>query len=93
MEDVARSIDKINGSVNMGLKEGVKLSTLIIGAHIGNLSNKGDKVESVEMYGTMSTCIIGVSSAINIRVVKTTLRANETPQHAWNPNNPTCNAL
>jgi hypothetical protein len=25
--------------------------------------------------------------------VKTTLRANETPQHAWNPNNPTCNAL
>jgi hypothetical protein len=25
--------------------------------------------------------------------VKTTLKANETPQHAWNPNNPTCNAL
>jgi ribulose kinase len=82
LEDVARSIDKINGSVDMGLKEGVKLSTLIIGAHIGNLGNKGDKVESVEMCGTMSTCITGVSSAINIRVVKTTLKVSETPQRA-----------
>jgi hypothetical protein len=45
------------------------------------------------MYGTMSTCITGVSSAINIRVVKTTLKVSETPQRAWNPNNPTCNAL
>ncbi len=49
MEDAARSVDKINGNVDMGLKEGVKFSTLIIGAHIGNLGNKGDKVESVEM--------------------------------------------
>jgi hypothetical protein len=35
----------------MGLKEGVKLSTLTTCAHIGNLSNKRDHVEGVEMQG------------------------------------------
>ncbi len=55
MEDVARSINKINGSVDMGLKEGVKLSTLTQGGYIGNLGNKGDKVEGVEC---MERCLL-----------------------------------
>ncbi len=33
---------------------------------------------------------MNVSSAIDTRVVRTTLGANETPQHAWNPKNPIC---
>jgi hypothetical protein len=65
LEDVARSIIKTNCNVDMRLKEGVKLSTLTTGAHIGNPCNKGDKVEGVEVKRTMSICIIGVSSAIN----------------------------
>ncbi len=68
MKDATRSINKTYGSVDMGLKEGVKLSTLIIGAHIGNPCKKGDKVEGVEVKRTMSTCIIGVSSAINTKM-------------------------
>jgi hypothetical protein len=30
---------------------------------------------------------------MDTRVVRTTLEANETLQHAWNPKNLTCNAL
>jgi hypothetical protein len=82
LEDVTKSINKTNGSADMGLKEGVKLSTLMTGAHIGSLGNKGDKVEGVEVQGTMSTCITSVSGAINTRVVRTTLKASETSQHA-----------
>ncbi len=58
------------------------MSTLTISVHIDSLSTKGDKVEGVEMQGILSTCIVGVLGAINIRVVRTTLGANETPQHA-----------
>ncbi len=82
LEDVAKSIDKTNGNADMGLKGGVKLSTLTTSAHIGSLGSKGDKVEGVEVQGTMPTCINGVLGAINIRVVRTTLRAGETSQHA-----------
>jgi hypothetical protein len=49
LENATRFIDKTNGSAYMGLKEGVKLSTLTIGAHIGSLGNKRDKVEGVEL--------------------------------------------
>jgi hypothetical protein len=49
LEDATRSIDKTNGSVDMGLREGVKLSTLTISAHICSLGKKGDKIEGVEM--------------------------------------------
>ncbi len=79
LEDVARCIDKTNGSVDMGLKEGVKLSTLT-SAHIDSFNNKRDEVEGVEMQGTMFTCIVSVSGAINIRAVRTTLRTSETRQ-------------
>ncbi len=93
LPNATRFIDKTNGSADMGLKEGVKLSTLIIGAHIGNLGNKRDKVKGVELQETMSACIVSVSNAIDTKVVRTTLEANGTPQLAWNPNNPTwkCN--
>jgi hypothetical protein len=82
LENATRYIDKINGSADIGLKEGVKLSTLTIGVHIGSLGNKRDKVEGVEVQGTIFACIINVSSAIDTKVVRTTLGANETPQHA-----------
>jgi len=83
LENATRFIDKTNGSADsMGLKEGVKLSTLTIGAHIGSLGNKRDKVEGVELQGTMSACIASVSSAIDTKVVRTTLEANGTPQLA-----------
>ncbi len=49
LEDVIGSIDKTNGSVDTGLKEGVKLSTLTISAHIYNLGNKGDQIKGMEM--------------------------------------------
>ncbi len=49
LENATRFIDKTNGSADMGLKEGVKLSTLTMGAHIGSLGNKRDKVEGVEL--------------------------------------------
>ncbi len=82
LENATRFIDKTNGSADMGLKEGVKLSTLIIGAHIGNLGNKRDKVKGVELQETMSACIVSVSNAIDTKVVRTTLEANGTPQLA-----------
>ncbi len=47
LENATGFIDKINGSADIGLKEGVKLSTLTIGVHIGSLGNKRDKVEGV----------------------------------------------
>jgi hypothetical protein len=49
LEDATRFINKTNGKVDMGLKEGVKLSTLTTCVHIGSLSNKGDQVEGVEV--------------------------------------------
>ncbi len=92
-ENATRFIDKTNGSANMGLKEEVKLSTLTIGAHIGSLGNKRDKVEGMAVQEIMSACIANVSSDMDTRVVRTTLEATETLQHAWNPKNLTCNAL
>ncbi len=76
------SIDRTNDNVDMGLKEEVKLSTLTTSVHIGGLGNKGDQVEGVEVQGTMFAYIVDVSQAINTRAMRTTLRANETPQHA-----------